>query len=406
MARPLWREDFPETTNPLRFLIYASRAHWKPIALAVLAVTVASTLSASISYAFKLIANAAAAISQGGSYDDLLFAAAFYIGIALAAELSWRVSGFAGAVWANNARATARHALTAYLTLHSRTYFSDRFAGSLSSKIAHAANGLRDMVEQILWQFLELSVAVVASFVIAFLTSPTVAYIFLFWVATIFILNVYLARRRLPLSRQLQHVETKLTGVTVDLLSNISTMQEYARRLFEMERIKRVIQERRDIGLRNWWLNESILTVNGIVQAIFAGVMIFVAVHLTRTGDISVGDIILIITIVFRIEGYMLVVGRQLNSFAEKWGEIQESLEEILQPHEIADHPDASELQVSRAQIDLENVSFDYGGVSVFDDVTLRIEPGQRVGLVGRSGLANPPSCACSCTTTTSRAGG
>src|SRR4051812_10429835 len=93
----LWREDSPATTNPLKFLWFASRAHWRPIAIAVVMVTIASVLSVSVSYIFKLIANAAAALGSGGSYDALLEAAALYIVIALGAELAWRASGFAGA---------------------------------------------------------------------------------------------------------------------------------------------------------------------------------------------------------------------------------------------------------------------------------------------------------------------
>jgi ATP-binding cassette, subfamily B, bacterial len=386
MDSRLWRDDFPESKNPLKFFWFASKPHLKWIVTPAIAVTIASTLSASIAYAFKLIADAAASLNAGGSYVDLLHAAFLYIGLALSAELIWRISGFAGAVWANNARATARHALTAYVTLHSRAYFSDRFAGSLNSKIAHAANGMREMVEQMLWQFLELFVAVVASFVITFIVNHTVAYIFLAWVLTVVILNVFLAQKRLPIVRQLHTIETRLTGVTVDLLSNISTMQEYARRLFEMERIKAVIQERRNIGVKNWWFGESMLTINGVVQAVFAGLMVFVAVRFAEQGVVSVGDIILIITIIFRIQNYMLVVGRNFNTFGEKWGEIEESLEEILEPHEIPDKQGATPLTVEKGEIVFDRVCFQYGTATVFRNLSLRIAPGQRVGLVGRSG--------------------
>src|SRR3989344_1202827 len=382
----IWRDDFPKSTNPLKFLWFASRPHWWSIVAAATAVTIAASLSASISYVFKLIANAAAALSDGGSYDALLWASATYILVTLAAEMTWRLSGFAAAVWANNARATARHVLTAYVTLHSRTYFSDRFAGALSSKIGHAANGLREMIEQILWQFLEFSVAVIVSFFLAFFTNHLIAYVFLAWVVAVILLNIFLARKRLPISKELQRIETKLNGSTVDLLSNISAMQEYARRFFEIERIKTVIEQRRRIGLRNWRFGETTLTINGLVQAIFAGRMIFLAVHLAERGAISVGDIILVITIIFRIESYMLFVGRTLNSFGEKWGEIEESLAEILQPHEIPDKPGATELRVADASIVFDHVRFSYSGRPIFADLSLDITPGERVGIVGKSG--------------------
>src|SRR5437868_5376887 len=111
----LWRDDFPKTTNPLRFLWYASRPHLRPMAIAITAVAVAATMNASISYVFKLIANAAAKLPAEGAYNDLMFAAIAYILITTLSHLIWRMSGFAGALWANGTRATARHALTSYV---------------------------------------------------------------------------------------------------------------------------------------------------------------------------------------------------------------------------------------------------------------------------------------------------
>ena len=90
------------------------------VVCALLAIVGAGTLSASVPVIFKLITNAATALSHGGSYDDLFFPAGLYIVVMFFDELLWRVSGFFGSYWATGARLTARHALTSYVTLHSR----------------------------------------------------------------------------------------------------------------------------------------------------------------------------------------------------------------------------------------------------------------------------------------------
>ena len=55
-----------------------------------------------------------------------------------------------------------------------------------------------------------------------------------------------------------------------------------------------------------------------------------------------------------------------------------------------ADDPDAPELKVTEGAIDFEHLSFAYrdaaAGESVFDNLTLHVAAGQRVGLVGKSG--------------------
>src|SRR3990167_4722618 len=119
--RTKWREDFPTSTNPLRFFIFASRPHWVVVICSVAAVVVSGTIySAGIPYSFKLITDAVTALGGGGSYQAILWAAGMYIVVTTVSHLIWRISGYTGAYWATGARATARHALTSYVTLHSR----------------------------------------------------------------------------------------------------------------------------------------------------------------------------------------------------------------------------------------------------------------------------------------------
>ena len=385
-SEKIWRNDFPTSTNPLRFFLYASKPHWKFAVPAIIAVVIATSMYSSIPYAFKLIANAAAKLPDPNAYHELLVASIIYLGLLSLAQLIWRVSGFTGSYWAMGSRATAYNALATYVTLHSRAYFSDRFAGSLGSKIRHAGHGMRDLVEISLWQFLEFAVSVVASFILAFFASAIFAWIFLGWVIVIGVFNYYFARKRVPLAAQTQRMETALNGSTVDLLANISAMQEYARRPFEIERLRGAIDRRRITGLASWHYGEWVLFANIIIQVFFGALMIFVALHLAEAGAISGGDIVLILTIIFRIESALLMLGTQLNRFGEIWGEIEESLTEILEPHEIPDRTGAQSIAISKGAIDIEDMSFSYAGYTVFKKLNLHIEPGERVGLVGRSG--------------------
>lgn len=382
----MWRSDFPKSTSPLHFFLYASLPHWKFAIPAIIAVAIAATMYSTIPYAFKLIVNAAAQLPEASAYNDLLKASIIYLALLSIAQLIWRVSGFCGSYWGLGGRATAAHVLTMYVTLHSRAYFSDRFAGSLASKIRHAGQGVRDLVEIFLWQFLEFFVSIVASFVLAFFASPIFAWIFLGWVIIIGTFNYYFARKRIPLSMANQRMETALNGATVDLLSNISAMQEYARRAFEVERIKGAIDRRRVSGLINWHYGEWVLLANVVIQVVFGATMIVVALHLAQKGAISAGDIVLILAIIFRIESALLMLGSQLNRFGEILGEIEESLTEILEPHEIPDRPGAERLAISKGAIDITDMHFSYAGHIVFNKLNLHIMPGERVGLVGRSG--------------------
>ena len=377
-----WLDTITKSTSPLRFLLVSSRPYRLWMTLSLGAVIFAASSSVAIPYAFKTIVDAA----TRSAYDDLAWAAAAYVAITLGSNLLWRISGFAGMRWVTGVRATGRYMLTSYVTRHSHQYFSDRFAGSLSSKITHAANGVKEIVDQLLWSFLGFIISIIASFIIVFNTSATIAYIFLAWVAVITPLNVALSRRRVPISAATQRAETALGGATVDVLTNMGAVEEYARRPFELERIKKYITDRRATGLRNWTYGEMVLTINNFLQAIFIGGMIWGVIALARAGSITAGDIILILTVVIFMEDRLTFIGNKFNNFADTWGTVEESLSDILVDHSVTDRSDATDIIIKKGEIIFDAISFDYGGTRVFEKLSFVIPAGQKVGLVGRSG--------------------
>ncbi len=382
----MWRDNPPMSTSPLRFFLFASVPHWKAALTALSLAIAANVIVAFTPYVFKLVVEGANIIAQGGAYDALVGASVLYISILFFSKLIWRASGFSSARWATGASATGRYALSSYITLHSRAYFSDRFGGSLMNKIRHASSGQRDVVDIFLWDFLEVGITAVVSIILVWLTSPLVAAIFITWICLILALNAYLGLRRVPLAVRAHNLGTHLNGVTVDLLTNVSAMQEYARREFEIERIKSSIDNHRVAHLKSWYFGEWTRLYNGLLLAVFGSAMVFLTIQLAQSGLLSLGDIVLVLTVIFRIEGQLQSLGSNFNRFAEIWGEIRESLEEIIAPHEIPDAPGAVELDVKSADIEFSDATFRYGESAVFNGLNLKIAAGERIGLVGRSG--------------------
>lgn len=382
----MWRTDPPTDKKPLRFFLFASRPHWRAALLSITLAGFAAAVSASVAYVFKLIANAALALQHGGSFQPLFVWCAASIALLAVAKVLWRTGGFAAARWATGASATGRYALISYVTLHSHAYFTERFAGSIMNKIRHASTGMREITDIFLWEFLELGVNVIVSFIIAFTVNPLVAWIFFGWVALIIGINAYLGLKRVPLAAEAHDIETMINGATVDLLTNVSAMQEYARRAYEMERLRSMTERRRYAHLASWRFGEWTRVINSVLLVVFGLAMVFTVVSLAQRSLVSLGDVLLVVTIIFRIEGLLQSLGSNFNKFAETWGEIRESLEEIIEPHEIPDKPGAAELKVPLGVIDINSVSFSYGAYRVFENLDLHIPMYQRIGLVGRSG--------------------
>jgi ABC-type multidrug transport system fused ATPase/permease subunit len=224
--------------------------------------------------------------------------------------------------------------------------------------------------------------------VLAFYTEHTIGWLFLGWLAVGTPLNLLLARRRVPLGAMAQREDTRVRARVIDVLTNIGAVHEFARRTFELESLSAMVTERYRVGLRSWRSGEIARIWSNVLQLFFVGGIMAATVYAWQQGAATAGDIVLIISLVGGLGYRMEELGREINDFAETYGEISEGLEDIINPHDIEDKPGAEPLHVAAASVSFENVSFIYKeGISqVMQDFSLEIPAGQKVGLVGRSG--------------------
>ena len=108
---------------------------------------------------------------------------------------------------------------------------------------------------------------------------------------------------------------------------------------------------------------------------------------LWQRGGATTGDVVLVCTLGLSILNATRDLAVALVDVTQHVARLTEAIATLLLPHELRDHPEAEPLVKSGAAIAFNNISFRYpGGLKVFDKFSLRLQPGQRVGLVGQSG--------------------
>jgi ATP-binding cassette subfamily B protein len=370
-------------THPLGFFLYVSRPYWKSAIAASFFVALASVIAAFLPYVFKMFTDAAIQVAVG-NFDPLWFAVWAYIFVSLSQSLLWRGSGFTGMLWAVGARKTTREILTTYLLAHAHEYFINRFAGALQSKVQQASGIARDITGMWLWSLLGMIVSVITGFIIVFYTNAALGLLLLGLFIILIPLNLTLAKKRVPLSIAAQASETKLNAHTVDILSNISSVHDFAQTDAELRRTFDLIEKRRISGLRNWRFGEFTLLGNNIIINICIALGAIYTVHLATLGQLSPGDVALFVATIWNFEGYLTHVGNQINTISEQWATMKESLNEILIPHGMKEKSVAA--HSLKGDVVFDKVSFRYKEMSVFEQLSLTIAKGEKVGLVGKSG--------------------
>lgn len=371
--------------GPFKFLLNSSRPYRLRAFVALLAVVVATSMYSIVPYVFKRIVDTVNGLSGFGP-DDIWFWAFIYVLVGLIGTLGWRTSGFSGLVWATGVRKTGREMLTKYVIGHSHNFFSNRFAGAITSKLTQASEGLKNMVEAILWQWFGFFLELAISLYLVFTTDMRAGALFVMWILVVTPMNIVLFRKKIPLGKAATKSETELNANTVDVLTNINAVRDYARSAFELNFLYGLIEERRRAGAANWRFGEKAITLNNLFEVLFATGMIGSSVYLWTLGRLTAGDIILVITLFSQIRRTISGLGQQFNAFADNLSTIKEALSDILNDHEIVDAQGAKKLNVSAGEIVFNQVDFSYGDRSIFNKLDLKIKSGERVGLIGRSG--------------------
>lgn len=374
--------------RPIAFVRAVSRPYARWAVASMLAVLVATAASRLMTYTLKLLTDAAIAYGQGrAGTGEIWRSALVFPAVYLANEAIWRTSGFCGMRWITGAVAEASRRLFGYLSAHSATYFADRFAGALVNKIANAANGTERLIAQWLWQFFPWIVGLVADLWISWIAHPWFAVGLLVWMAVYVPVNVLWVSRLHRLSFAYAEASSLLRGKMVDAASNIDAVQLAGEVAYEREHIGESIGRQRVSHLREWWWSEWLLVTNGVLLALFILGMFATGMWLISAGRISVGSLVMVVTVVIALEQRMFFLGQNLTRAVSDHGQVAEGLTELLEPHEIVDRPGAAPLVVERAAIRFESLSFSHKNARVFaGDFDLGIAGGEKVGLVGHSG--------------------
>ncbi|WP_429249667.1 ABC transporter ATP-binding protein [Paraburkholderia sp. GAS333] len=191
-----------------------------------------------------------------------------------------------------------------------------------------------------------------------------------------------------PAARLANAWDTRMGGALADAVSCNGVVKAFGAEEREEALLQRVIGKWRHRTRRTWVRG----TINGGVQggmlvAIQAAIL-GVALLMWMRGNASVGDITFALTMFFMLQGYLRDVGMHIRNLQRSVNDMEELVSLEKQPLGIEDLPNAGPIVIGKGEIRFEHVSFHYGSnpKPLYDNFSVRIAPGERIGLVGHSG--------------------
>ncbi|AIJ67544.1 MULTISPECIES: ABC transporter ATP-binding protein [Brucella] len=182
--------------------------------------------------------------------------------------------------------------------------------------------------------------------------------------------------------------DTRMGGALADSMSCNAVVKAFGAEAREDERLAMVVNKWRSRTRRTWLIG----TLNGFIQGtnllVMRGVIIAFALYLWTRGQATAGDITFVLTAFFMLQGYLRDVGMHIRNLQRSVNDMEELVDIEAQSYGIADKPGAPAIRIGNGEITFNHVTFHYGRheAALYRDFSVRIEAGERVGLVGHSG--------------------
>ncbi|MEH2386181.1 MAG: ABC transporter ATP-binding protein [Nostoc sp.] len=379
--------NLPDTT--FRFICYfVSDFRWWYVLMVILEV-IHATCGIMLPYAIGEIIRSVTR-SPGGSksiFDTVSQPLMLFTALSVGEVIFGRAAGLLQTILHPIHRQHIVRSLYAYLQHHSHRYLSSSFAGSLAHRIGETSLGVTQTMQMLISEFMPVIIVYAVATMLLYRAYPPLAAFVGVWAVLFVSISFWLATRCRIYSRKAAAARSETTGIIVDAVTNLNSSRLFAQLGFERDYLKEQLRgELKQVRKSNWY-SERIRWFQFISAAILKIGTLYYSLSLWSQGTIATADFVVATSLSLLIISEARNLSRRFLEFFEHIGNIANGVFTIVQPHEIIDRDNAIAHSITQGQIEFRQVNFSYSlGKKVFDNLSITIQPGQRVGLVGFSG--------------------
>ncbi|MEP1588318.1 MAG: ABC transporter ATP-binding protein [Tateyamaria sp.] len=267
------------------------------------------------------------------------------------------------------------------------SFFDDDFAGRIAQKQMQAARAVTDVVSEFINVVAFALASLVGSVLLLLAIDWRIALGFAVWLVLYFaLIRWYLPRIR-KRSASRAAARAMVSGQVVDTITNIKTVKLFAHDDHEDQAALGAMAEFRvhavQFGILSAGFRFALMAIAGLLPVLLLGGTIV----MWQQGLASPGDIVASGAIAIRIAQMTGWVSFTLMAIYSNVGEIEDGVRTLTPRTRVEDKDTATMLDVPRGEITLDQLGFSYGReTGGIQSVSLTIQPGEKIGLVGASG--------------------
>jgi ATP-binding cassette subfamily B protein len=296
-------------------------------------------------------------------------------------RIAWRLEG-------NVERDIAQRVFD-HLINQSMNFHSNRFSGSLVSQTNKLMGSYIRIADTTTYQVLPLFVSLIFAAVILSHRAPL-------FVAVLVLFSIFYIISALFVTRPVRHLgarqataESAQTGYLADVVANVTNVKSFAMRSYEKREFAKATNVTRDRLLALMRGHQKQQSYFSIVVSVISAASLALAVVSVVSFGANIGTVFLILSYTASIVSQLFSFSNSaLRNYNRSLGDARDMVAILNIVPEVQDPQNPEKVRITKGLIEFNNTQFRHDGANdaIFDNFNLRINPGEKVGLVGHSG--------------------
>lgn len=282
---------------------------------------------------------------------------------------------------------------------HSMQFFSEEMSGRVATKVRQTIREVADFYNNsfnVTGSLIRISITFYFIFRVNWILTVILLVFFIFYLWFLY----HTAQGLMPYSEKSHDKNTIANGVLVDTMFNHSLIRNYCHIFFEKLNYFNKLKQWAKVEKAVYIKEANMFMTQGFLRAVLQMIFLLIPLYYWVKNEITIADFVLVESLTTYLTLYCMdIVGSASRSFRNLGG-IKDGLDFLYRPLQVVDKPDAVSLNIRKAHIKFENVSFGYkngfekiGEESkpsiiplLFQHFNLDINAGEKLGLAGHSG--------------------
>ena len=267
-------------------------------------------------------------------------------------------------------------------------FFQDHFSGAIANRVGDLARAVPDLLDMIFDKMYSHLLAFSIAIFFLWQVNIRFALVTIAWAGLFFVCLYVFSYRLVRLSKKYAECGSSVAGNVVDFMTNMLSIRLFSSETSERKILNRVFDRAMHAERKLSMAYLLMWVCFDYSFCVLQAINFYLLCYGLSQSWISVGDFALVLVLNGSILQILYRLSRDFSKFSKVYGQIAQALL-VIGDEDVSFrmHSHLPSLRVKRGEIVFDQVQFHYAeGVSLFNDKSVVIAAGEKVGLVGYSG--------------------